>query len=69
VLHEKMSAMPRQLIWLENNSFAAWGCSDCDWVLPNTDAPAQAEPSAEVQAVFDAHSCNQARYESLKRKE
>jgi hypothetical protein len=26
----------RELVWLEQGDFAAWGCSVCSWVVPNT---------------------------------
>jgi hypothetical protein len=26
-------SMARELIWWENNQFAAWGCGACNWVL------------------------------------
>src|SRR5580692_963983 len=24
----------RDLVWLENHSFSAWGCSGCAWIIP-----------------------------------
>jgi hypothetical protein len=25
--------MARELVWRENNTFTAWGCGACNWVL------------------------------------
>ena len=44
------SAMARQLVWLEDSTFAAWGCSACSWVLANP-SPSQAKQE------FDEHAC------------
>ena len=27
--------MARNLVWLENFSFAAWGCAECSWITPS----------------------------------
>jgi hypothetical protein len=27
--------MAKELVWLENGSFAAWGRTMCDWIVPN----------------------------------
>jgi hypothetical protein len=53
--------MPRELIWRENTSFAAWGCTDCNWVLPSS-PPASDKPPADAQAAFDGHTCTKTRY-------
>jgi hypothetical protein len=28
------AAMARELVWLEDSTFAAWGCNTCGWILP-----------------------------------
>jgi hypothetical protein len=30
----KLSPMARELVWLENRAFVAWGGA-CDWIIPN----------------------------------
>ena len=42
--------MARQLVWLEDSGFAAWGCSACNWILANP-SPRQAKQE------FDEHAC------------
>lgn len=50
--------MSRELVWLENPSFAAWGCSACDWIVPNNISRArEPEPSTEVREAFRKHEC------------
>lgn len=29
----------RQLVWIEGEGFAGWGCSECDWIFDMPDAP------------------------------
>jgi hypothetical protein len=29
----------RQLVWIEGEGFAGWGCSECDWIFDLPDAP------------------------------
>lgn len=50
--------MARELIWLENISFAAWGCSVCDWLIPNPGPPLVGDrPPAKVKEAFAKHKC------------
>jgi len=49
--------MVRKLLWLENNSFAAWGCAACNWILPNVRATPSGQPSTAVREAFDKHDC------------
>jgi len=50
--------MPRELTWLENSTFAAWGCSACNWIFPNP-SPREdpSKPSAKVLEAFHQHDC------------
>jgi len=54
--------MPRELVWLENTIFAAWGCAACNWILPNAGRVPSDKPTPEVQAAFDTHTCTKTRY-------
>jgi hypothetical protein len=47
--------MGRELVWLENNTFAAWGCSECDWLLGNPGTKLSEKPSAQVKDAFNRH--------------
>jgi hypothetical protein len=47
--------MARELVWLEDNTFAAWGCGACNWVLANSGQ--LAKPSTQVKGAFDKHEC------------
>jgi hypothetical protein len=49
--------MGRELVWLENSSFAAWGCSACAWIVPNPGATVSGKPPASVKDAFDKHEC------------
>jgi len=31
--------MPRKLVWVEEQRFQGWGCSDCAWVFNPSGAP------------------------------
>jgi len=48
--------MVRDLVWLQNFSFAAWGCSKCGWIIP-TGPAVSAKASAPVCAAFAKHNC------------
>jgi hypothetical protein len=47
--------MGRKLVWLENSTFAAWGCEDCAWIMPPRKV--SGEPTNEVQEAFNKHEC------------
>ena len=49
--------MVRELVWLENQSFAAWGCSACAWIMPNLRRTQSGKPSAPVRDAFANHDC------------
>jgi hypothetical protein len=49
--------MARELVWLENSTFAAWGCPECNWILPNPGRGVSDKPSARVKEEFDQHKC------------
>jgi hypothetical protein len=55
-------AMARQMVWLEDSSFAAWGCSECNWILANL-SPTQAKQE------FDEHVCAEFPRRTRERKE
>ncbi len=49
--------MARELVWLENNTFAAWGCSECNWILVNPGPNPSGNPSAKVKDAYNQHDC------------
>ncbi len=49
--------MSKDLVWLENYSFAAWGCAACSWIKPNVDRKLSGQASSSVRAAFDKHDC------------
>jgi hypothetical protein len=49
--------MARDLVWLENYSFAAWGCSACSWIEPHLRLTQSVEASAAIRATFSKHDC------------
>jgi hypothetical protein len=53
----KCSFMARELVWLENSTFAAWGCSACNWILANPGTTLPGNPSTEVKDAFNKHDC------------
>jgi hypothetical protein len=50
--------MAMELVWFEDRTFAAWGCSACGWVTP-TGFKASAEAPAPVRAAFAQHKCSE----------
>jgi hypothetical protein len=50
--------MARDLVWLENYSFAAWGCAACSWITPNCGLTVSGEAPTTIRAAFDKHDCN-----------
>jgi hypothetical protein len=55
--------VPRELVWLENSIFPAWGCAACDWILPNAGRTRTDKPPPDAQAAFATHTCTKTRYE------
>jgi hypothetical protein len=49
--------MARELVWLENQNFAAWGCSGCAWITPNLGGTPSGKASVAVREAFDTHEC------------
>jgi hypothetical protein len=50
--------MARELVWLENSTFAAWGCIGCNWIMENVDATSSGKPSLRVKISFNEHECS-----------
>jgi hypothetical protein len=47
--------MARELVWLENSTFTAWGCTACGWIVPGTNE--RGKPSLAVKTAFNKHDC------------
>ena len=47
--------MARKLVWLENNTFAAWGCDACGWIVPSLRL--SGKPPHAVKEDFEKHRC------------
>ena len=47
--------MLRELIWLEDSTFAAWACKACTWILPSSRGVMG--PSEAVKEAFEKHDC------------
>jgi hypothetical protein len=47
----------RELVWLEDSTFAAWGCRECRWILVGAGPTANGKPPMEAQEAFDKHDC------------
>jgi hypothetical protein len=45
--------MPRQLIWIENQNFEGFGCSECNWVFKISSAPV-GETLDEMKKAYEA---------------
>ena len=60
--------MAKDLVWLENLSFSAWGCSGCAWIIPSGPT-LTAKKTALACEAFAHHDCkNFPRYVSPKGK-
>jgi len=49
--------MSRDLVWRENSTFTAWGCSVCDWVIANPGVAEAEKVPAKVMDEFNQHEC------------
>jgi len=56
--------MPRKLVWIENQSFQGFGCSECNWVFRPSNAlggESLDEMKQKYEALrgieFAAHAC------------
>jgi hypothetical protein len=49
--------MARELVWLENSTFSAWGCEACGWIISNPRFTTSDNPSREVKEAFTKHEC------------
>ena len=49
--------MARELVWLENYSFAAWGCAACSWLRPNLGLKLSGKAPPAIRAAFHKHDC------------
>jgi hypothetical protein len=49
--------MARELIWLENDTFAAWGCNACGWLVANPGPTVSGGAPAGVKEEFSNHDC------------
>jgi hypothetical protein len=49
--------MARELIWLENQSFAAWACNECRWIIRNPNPASPGKPCAKAIDAFNLHDC------------
>ena len=50
--------MARALVWLENSTFAAWGCEACGWIMPKPRSVSDTPP-AEVKEAFNKHEVSE----------
>jgi len=58
------AAMPRKLVWIENQNFEGFGCSECNWVFKPSSAivtksldEMKQEYAAQRDKEFAAHVC------------
>jgi hypothetical protein len=47
-----MGAMRRRLVWVENQNFLGWGCSECAWVF-NPLGPLVGESIDEMKIAYE----------------
>jgi hypothetical protein len=47
--------MARELIWLEDRSFAAWACNACRWITLNPNPASPGKTSEKVLGAFNLH--------------
>ena len=40
--------MARELVWLENATFAAWGCKACGWIMHGSPPPISGRPRGQT---------------------
>jgi hypothetical protein len=45
--------MQRELVWIENQNFQGFGCSQCDWVFKPSGAPV-GETLGEMKQKYEA---------------
>jgi hypothetical protein len=49
--------MPRELTWLEDSTFAAWGYTACGWIVANPGPTVSGRAPAKVREDFAKHEC------------
>jgi rubredoxin len=49
--------MPRELTWLEDNTFAAWSCTACGWIISNPGPTVSGRAPEKVREDFAKHEC------------
>lgn len=50
-----VAIMGKELVSLENGSFAAWGCKACGWIVPRWKV--SGKPPQVVSEAFEKHDC------------
>ena len=50
--------MARELVWLEDGTFSAWGCEACGWIMSGSRFTYSENPSSEVKEAFNQHECD-----------
>jgi|HubBroStandDraft_4_1064222.scaffolds.fasta_scaffold28595_3 hypothetical protein len=54
-LWQNIPIMARALVWLEDSTFAAWGCNECGWITPSGRQSGETPPA--VKEAFNKHEC------------
>ncbi len=66
MLHKGQESSSRRLVWVEGQSFAGWGCSECTWFYSISD-PSTGKSLDEMKLYFQvqlfeefaSHACAQ----------
>jgi|HubBroStandDraft_2_1064218.scaffolds.fasta_scaffold21352_5 hypothetical protein len=48
--------MAKELVWLEDTHFAAWGCEACAWIMLGRGV-VSSKPGSTIREAFDKHEC------------
>jgi hypothetical protein len=53
----KVRAMARKLVWIENQNFEGFGCSECQWVFKST-SPFVGRSLDKMKQAYEAEHAN-----------
>lgn len=56
-----MPRKSRELVWIFEGRFVAWGCKACAWLRPRSHQPESGDSFREVREAFNSHDCKEYR--------
>ena len=64
MVHKSKESVSRKLVWVQGESFAGWGCSECAWLFNSSGPPSgksldemKRNFQAQLSEEFTSHGC------------